>query len=294
MMRRSPAKIARSREQITDLIVPENEAREKISKQIEEATKLISMQITNEGELQILKDAVHSWFEFTKELLRRLFNTSEVAEEFSRAFGSVVPRSILSEQVEYHKSFVRNHLTLLKAIEKKLSLYSVKIASLAMGTHGKADAVNGSSINPSVFLVHGHDNDAKETVARLLTKLDVNVIILHEQASQGKTIIEKFEHHSNVVFAVVLLTPDDVGAERSQTKDLNPRARQNVVLELGYFIGKLGRRNVVALKKGDVEVPSDLDGIIYVPLDEGGNWRFKLAQEMSSAGLNVDLNKLLD
>lgn len=120
-----------------------------------------------------------------------------------------------------------------------------------------------------VFLVHGHDNAVKESVARFLEKLDLRPIILHEQPNKGRTIIEKFEAHSDVGFAVVLLTPDDVGAVKAEADRVNPRARQNVILELGYFTGKLGRARVCALYTGEVEIPSDIHGVIYIRFDEG-------------------------
>lgn len=102
-----------------------------------------------------------------------------------------------------------------------------------------------------VFVVHGHDNEAKEGVARFLYKLGLEPIILHEQASAGRTVIEKFETYSHgVAFAVVLLTPDDLGAAAADVSNLRSRARQNVIMELGYFIGKLGRMRVCACTKG--------------------------------------------
>lgn len=101
-----------------------------------------------------------------------------------------------------------------------------------------------------VFVVHGRDDGAREAVSNVLLKLGLKPVILHEQANQGRTIIEKIEAHSDVHFAVVLLTPDDVGGMREH--DLQPRARQNVLLELGYFVGLLGRKNVCALKKGEL------------------------------------------
>jgi predicted nucleotide-binding protein len=144
--------------------------------------------------------------------------------------------------------------------------------------------------NRKVFLVHGHDEAARETVARFVERLGLELVILHEQASQGRTVIEKLERHGNVSFAIVLLTPDDEG-RKAGSHSLRPRARQNVVLELGYFIGRLGRSAVCALYKGDIEIPSDYLGVVFTPLDEGGGWRLSLAQEMKVAGLDVDLNK---
>ena len=143
-----------------------------------------------------------------------------------------------------------------------------------------------------VFIVHGHDDGARETVRRFVEKAGFEAIILHEQANQGRTIIEKFVAHSDVGFAVVLLTPDDEGCERNGKP--RPRARQNVVLELGYFVGRLGRERVLALLKGDVEIPSDFTGVVYEPLDAGGAWRWKLGQELKAAGYTIDWNRAME
>lgn len=114
-----------------------------------------------------------------------------------------------------------------------------------------------------VFIVHGRDETAKEKVARFLEGLGLESILLHEQPNKGRTIIEKFEDHSSRAdFAIILLTPDDVGGLASESSDISPRARQNVIFEMGFFFGKLGKGNVCALYEG-VEQPSDLRGIIH-------------------------------
>jgi predicted nucleotide-binding protein len=145
-----------------------------------------------------------------------------------------------------------------------------------------------------VFVVHGHDTEAKETAARFLGNLQLEPIILHEQPSSGRTLIEKFEVYSgDIAFAVVLLTPDDVGCSASNPDDLQKRARQNVILELGYFMGRLGRARVCALYKGGLELPSDYQGVLYIEMDAGGAWKPKLAQELVDAKLPIDLAGLL-
>lgn len=152
------------------------------------------------------------------------------------------------------------------------------------------------SIEPSdfhrVFIVHGHDEGARETVARFVETVGLAPIILHEQANKGMTISEKLAAHANVGFAVVLLTPDDEGRKKGAAK-WEARPRQNVVLELGFFVGRLGRDRVCALLKGDLEIPSDYVGVAYTPLDEGGGWRQKLAQELEAAGYVIDWNKIM-
>ncbi len=152
---------------------------------------------------------------------------------------------------------------------------------------------NGGTNTNEIFIIHGRDNETKETVARFLSRLALNPVILHEQPNRGRTIIEKFEQHAQVGFAMALLTPDDVGALQEDLDNLKPRARQNVIFEFGYFIGRLGRNHVCALTKGDVEIPSDYDGVIYIPLDDAGGWKIKLVKELKVAGIAVDANRAL-
>lgn len=145
-----------------------------------------------------------------------------------------------------------------------------------------------------VFLVHGHDEAALHQVSRFLEKLDQEVVVLREQPNQGRTIIEKFEDYTDVGFAVVLLNPDDRGGTApAPIEQQKPRARQNVILEFGYFLGRLGRSRVCALYVEGVEIPSDYSGVLYVKLDAEGGWRLRLARELKAAGLAVDMNKAL-
>lgn len=144
-----------------------------------------------------------------------------------------------------------------------------------------------------VFVVHGHDDGTKEMVARFLSKIDLDPVILHEQPNRGRTVIEKFEAHSDVAFAVVLLTPDDVGHPINKPGEAKPRARQNVVLELGFFMSSLGRNRICVLYKSGVEVPSDYAGVLYHEIDSAGAWRFSLAREIKAAGVDIDLNKVV-
>jgi len=145
-----------------------------------------------------------------------------------------------------------------------------------------------------VFVVHGHDEGARETVARFLERLGFEPIVLHERASRGMTVIEKIEAHSDVGFAVVLMTADDVGRSAQDGNEaLEPRARQNVLLELGYFLGRLGRDQVCALKRGEVEIPSDFAGVVWHPMDEGTGWKQSLGRELEAAGHEIDWNKVM-
>lgn len=153
-----------------------------------------------------------------------------------------------------------------------------------------------NTLNNKVFIVHGHNESMKQSVARIVEKLELTPIILHEQSNLGNTVIEKFMTHSNVGFAIVLLSADDFGYSKSEGKDkARKRARQNVILELGFFIGKLGRNRVVALVEdsSDFEIPSDINGVIYISFDNVGKWKFDLLKELVDNGYNLDANKIL-
>jgi len=143
-----------------------------------------------------------------------------------------------------------------------------------------------------IFIVHGHDVGAREAVARFVESIDFEAIILSEQANQGRTIIEKIEAHGDVGFAVVLLTPDDVGGKAGE--EFRSRVRQNVLLELGYFLGRLGRDRVCALASTqDMEIPTDFAGVVWEPLDKNGGWKQTLARELDAVGFVIDWNLVM-
>jgi predicted nucleotide-binding protein len=148
-------------------------------------------------------------------------------------------------------------------------------------------AATKSELSDEIFIVHGRDEAAKETVARVIQRAGLKPIILHEQPNGGKTIIEKFEQHGAAAgFAVIIATPDDVGelAPIINVSDLKPRARQNVIGEMFWFAGRLGREKVCALIKGTIEMPTDFAGVAYTPMDDHGGWKSKLLQELNAAG----------
>lgn len=152
--------------------------------------------------------------------------------------------------------------------------------------------------NPStkkVFVVHGRDIGAKDTVTRFLEALDLEPIVLQEQPDRGRTVIEKFEEYADQCgFAVVLCTPDDFGGLASDNGETEQRARQNVIFELGFFVGKLGRGFVSLVVKGDVKIPTDYVGVLHTKLDESDGWKNKLVGELKSAGFEVDANRLYE
>jgi len=146
--------------------------------------------------------------------------------------------------------------------------------------------------NKDIFIVHGHDAHLREAVARFIEQLGFNAIILSERPSGGRTLIEQVERYSDALYAVVLLTPDDIIDDEGRS-ERTAQARQNVIFELGFFVGRLGRSRVHCIRKGSIQLFSDFDGVVWTPADDPGvDWRVKLAREMSAAGLSVDMNKV--
>lgn len=145
-----------------------------------------------------------------------------------------------------------------------------------------------------VFIVYGHDTDAREQLELLLRRLKLEPIVLQNLPAAGQTIIEKLETCSDVTFACALLTPDDEGHVAGKPEHKRARARQNVVLELGMFLAKLGRKRVAILHKGDVELPSDISGLLYIPFKERvDEVKERVAAELQEAGFQINIKDLL-
>lgn len=161
----------------------------------------------------------------------------------------------------------------------------------------KVATENFSEKSNNIFIVHGKDESMKINVARVIEKLKLNPTILHEKPNKGRTIIEKFTDYSDVLYAIVLLSPDDIGYEKESSSIENQyfRARQNVILELGYFLGKLGRERVLVLFREEkkFEIPSDYSGVLFIPFDSAGKWQIDLVKELKASGYDVDANNLL-
>lgn len=208
-----------------------------------------------------------------------------------RYWPTVWSSGVQHDEEAYRVAGVKKGMITLEAAKKELAL----LAEMEGRVETKAAArerEQASEPGP-VFIVHGHDGDARKELARVLRALTgIDPIVLHEQASAGRTIIEKFEDFaSGASFAVALLTADDLGRAKDADTE-SPRARQNVVFEAGYFAGRLGRPRVVLLLEEGVEKPSDLDGLVYVSLDKGDRWMRELAREMDHEGIDVNWKAL--
>lgn len=144
-----------------------------------------------------------------------------------------------------------------------------------------------------ILLVHGRDETTKESLLEFLEKLGLHPLVLHEHPDGGRSLIEKSEEFSNILFAIILITPDDIVAPRQKPKERQARVSQNVIFEFGYLLGKLGRGKVCVLYKEGGEIPSDYSGIACIPMDSRGGWQLLLAKEIKQAGMEIDLNKAI-
>ncbi len=266
------------------LLVSKEEARQQIEARIQEGQQFRDREIYSDDELDDAIADFVNWSEYNIKLLLLLFDNSLMVDEYNEPYNN--ENSWSSYDLDFNIRKYRREITTkikrLGGIRDQIELFK-----------DPSDTPQ-STFGNDVFIVHGHDQAAKHAIAEFVRRLGLNPIILDEQANKGQTIIEKFEENADEVgFAIVLLTPDDVGAPKDKQDEFKSRARQNVVLELGYFMGKLGRERVCPLLKDEVEKPSDIDGLVYVPMDNFNGWQLKLAKEMKQAGLPVDSEKLL-
>jgi predicted nucleotide-binding protein len=156
-----------------------------------------------------------------------------------------------------------------------------------------------NSLSKKIFIVHGHDETLKEKVARFITNAGLNPIILHEQPNRGRSILQKLRDHSvKVGYVIVLFTPDDLGCtkdeyEKGQLPNLRSRARQNVIFELGFFLGLLNDKFVCVIHKSIDEIPTDYSGILYINCDDGNSWKTELLKELGDIGFEINYKNAL-
>lgn len=213
-----------------------------------------------------------------------------VLDEFKE--NSFVPLVDYNENPEkyYSGEMIQIMKTTIQGIDDALPNEQITTKNYEFDT---IDTHQKNKLGNDIFIVHGHDNEAKQETARFIEKLNLNAVILHERPNKGRTIIEKLVDESKSAgYAIILLTPDDIGFVKGKESESEERARQNVVLELGYFLGKLGRERVCMLLKGDTNIPNDFSGVLYISMDNAGKWKYDLAKEMQEAGFKIDLNSI--
>lgn len=285
------------------LVKPREEVRSQLVSRLEIGQEISRRPIESEQQFNQSQADYKMWDEFNEEFLRRAFSNEEYALRYraTAALGMMVlggQRPSLQQKVSEWADRVDVRLQRISSLIDRLDLIDedsgVSVIGAAIPDEGLRRLP--SAENRKVFIVHGLDEEAKITVARFVERCGLEAIILHDQPNGGQTIIEKFEREADVGFAIVLLTPDDVGGPRGEgltSTNLQPRARQNVILELGYFTGRLGRKRVAALKKGEVELPSDIYGVVWTSLSGDDAWKVSVVRELRAAGYEVDIARAL-
>lgn len=229
---------------------------------------------TSEGDTKNTRsviEAFHTWYDAASLLFSQHYDGSNRAYlAFKNADCSGNGYSLFT----VYQSIRANVAVLLSCLERKNN-----------------EIVADTPLKNNIFIVFGHDEAMKDAVCSFLRSLQINPVVLNEEPNGGRTLIEKFEENTlHINYAIILMSDnDDIGCEFDK-QDYKPRARQNVILELGYFVGKLGRRNhICVLKKDSVEEPSDILGIVYTKYKEGSNeWKLKLADELIAAHFDID------
>lgn len=293
------------------LVIPKEEFQRLLDVQIQKGKELLKIDVpfANQGAMiygafvpsrsgrieydeQSKKDFLaqfHRWHEMNVEIYKSSFEAPN--NTYRQAYESQIWLLFGEDIIKVHKDHIGRLINQMISDIEKLPLIKCKVEGAVSPEPQKQDVSKDK-----VFIVHGHDGELKEKVARVLTKLSLTPIILHEQADGGRTIIEKFETNAeDCGFAVILLTADDLGQskrEKENGDEPKNRARQNVVFEMGYFMGRLTRKHVFVLLDKDVEKPGDLDGLVYVTTADN-NWIVRLGKELKNCGYNIDMNKII-
>lgn len=258
-----------------------------LNKLIEKAEALLSQ--TN-----ISSPDIGVWENLARDYLTRSFGPGSPninAVLLASGDGALRVGMTAADILSWHRSIVKNKIKYIYSFIEQLQT-EVEVRNLIEGVNKLPSSGVAAKGGTKVFVVHGHNHGVKEAVARFIERIGLQPVILHEQANKNRTVIEKFLDYADVHFAVVLLTGDDEGRIKDSKSDLKPRARQNVLFELGFFLGKLDRARVCALYEPEVEVPSDIQGVLFVELSKGDQWKFELVRELQAAGFDVDANKV--
>jgi predicted nucleotide-binding protein len=227
----------------------------------------------------------HTWLKRSYNLVKQATRSDSAASSLASESNTVSTEGNGEESFEYAKKAMLEALRLTKSAMKE-DVYGELADEKASNKSAK--------LSSKVFVVHGHDELLKTEIENFLRAHGLDPIVLHRQPDQGKTLIEKFEHHSDVGYAFVLLTPDDIAypadqdALQDSKRKKERRARQNVILELGYFVGKLTRSRVCCLRKGDLIIPGDLGGLVYKDVSAGLDAKaYEILKELKTAGYKV-------
>jgi predicted nucleotide-binding protein len=247
---------------------------------------------------KLLKEAKDLKYEYLKN--GTLFDKIEL--KLKRKFGNESAYLTILNEIKYNSTSKAELQFIIDFESIKNRLINLLLSIIEDLNDNKDSNLNVSVNSPvsdlskKIFIVHGHNEEMKQSVVNTIMKLNLKPIVLHEQPNKGKTLIEKFIENADVDFVIVLLSGDDKAVKKEEDlTNFKLRCRQNVIFELGYFIAKLGRERVFALyEENDLfELPSDYNGIVYNPYNKNNSWRLDLVKELKSIGYDVDANHLL-
>ncbi len=276
------------------LKISRDEATSRIEDRIAKGIELLSALEYSQESYERSQKEYTLWNDYNKEMLKRIFTTDEISEEYSSWAGGIFSgMPSLSEQVQDHRDDIDQKINRLKSILNKLELIPAACDESQPQTATRAEQ---KTLSKKVFLVHGHDELAKTNLEIFLSEIGLEPVVLHREADEGQTIIEKFEKHSNVDYAFILLTPDEVAylaankekPDNERTTEF--RARPNVIFEFGYFVGKLGRSHTCCLYTGNVALPSDINGMIYKQFNNNNieEIGYSIIKELKSVGYKIN------
>ncbi len=204
-------------------------------------------------------------------------------------------------QINDEKRMTNNHGTVIKTVEGCIiNVYdSGKVNCQGKNKETVEVLLKSTDVVMSsrkVFVVYGHDMDARTQLEAMLRRWDLETVIIDQLVSSGNTVIEKLEEYTDKVsLGIVLATPDDKGYAKNDEENIKYRVGQNVVLELGMLLAKIGRSKVAILlsQAEEMEKPSDIEGLIYIPIKENvEETKVSLAKEMQRNGYKLDIEKL--
>jgi predicted nucleotide-binding protein len=264
------------------LRIPLKEAKKLLNESINEGTGILKAPISNIDQWKNAEKKYNHWNGENYEILKKMFKKSTIAKDYSSsgwAIGRIFISNLrLDDKISKLQKDIKEKTNKLNSIKISLSFLESKTEETTESAKSK------------VFFVHGTECDITMKVLAFLKNIGLEPVILKELAAAGKTLIDEIQEHSEVKYAIALLTPDNVGGVYSE--ELQFRPTQNVILEVGFFVGKYGRKNVSSLHHEDIELPADYHGYEYIKMDETDDWKSTLAKELKNAGFDIDLNKI--
>ena len=278
-----------------ELKVSRESAREKLEDRMQKGRDLRERRVASSSEFDELSNEYYKWDSFNRQLLKTLFTTDELEREYASWFGGLIAgERSLGQKIAERYQDIEDKVHRLDSISDRLEIIPLATSVMAESSQSPSRHQGTANLSKKVFIVHGRDEVAKTSLEVFVREIGLEPIVLHRQADEGMTIIEKFERHSDVGYAFILLTPDEIAyfsvedskPDNERRKEL--RARPNVIFEFGYFVGKLGRSKVCCLYTGGVCLPSDVSGMIYKSynssIEEVG---YSIQKDLKAAGYKL-------